>query len=115
MPRTVRAGAAVTPISALTVAIDYDLLASDTMIPGGKSQQLSIGAEVKLPILSIRGGTWRDFKSPTPRWAYSGGLGLNLTVVSIDAALLFSPEGGLSFTSPNKLDVGGAIGGHFRF
>lgn len=115
LPRTVRAGAAATPISALTVAVDYDLLASDTFIPGGKSQQLSIGAEVKLPIFAVRAGTWIDFKSPTSHWSYAAGLGLNLTVVSIDASVLLSPQGGLKLKSPERLDVGGSVGAHFRF
>lgn len=115
LPLTVRAGASVTPISALTVAMDYDLVASDTLIPGGKSQQLSIGAEVNLPIVAIRGGGWTDFKAPNPHWSYAAGVGIKLTVVSINASVLLSPEGGLKFQSPEKLDVGAALDAHFRF
>jgi hypothetical protein len=115
LPRTVRAGAAVTPISALTVAVDYDLVASNTLVPGGKSRQLSIGAEVNVPIFAIRAGTWRDFEALDPHWSYAAGFGLKLTVVSIDASILISQQGGLKFTSSNRKDVGAAVDLHFRF
>jgi hypothetical protein len=115
LPRTLRAGAAVTPISAVTVAVDYDLVAADTLIPGGQTQQFCIGAEVKLPILSIRAGTWRDLKAIDPHWSYAAGVGLHLTVVSIDASVLLSQKGGFKLTSPTRQDVGAAVDAHFRF
>ena len=115
IPRTVRAGASVTPISALTVALDYDLVPSDTLLPGGKSQQFSAGAEVKLPILAIRAGLWRDFKAPDPHWSYAAGFGLHLAMVSVNAALLVSKEGGLNWKSASRRDLGVAVDGHFRF
>jgi hypothetical protein len=115
LPRTIRAGAAVTPISAVTVAVDYDLVASNTLVPGAKSQQLSIGAEVNVPIFAIRAGTWRDFKAIDPHWSYAAGFGLKLVVVSIDASILISQQGGLKFNSPDRKDVGAAVDLHFRF
>ena len=115
LPRTVRAGAAVTPLSALTVAVDYDLVASDTLLPGGKSRQLSGGFEVKVPLFSLRGGTWRDFEAPDPHWSYSVGFGLNLAVLSIDAAVVLSQEGGLKLKAENRRDLGAAVGARFRF
>jgi hypothetical protein len=115
LPRTVRAGAAVTPISALTVAVDYDLLASNTLIPGGKSQQLSAGVEINLPIFAIRAGTWRDFKAIDPHWSYTAGFGLKLTVLSINAAVMLSEQGGLNLKSPARRDLGAAIDAHFKF
>lgn len=115
LPRTVRAGAAVTPLSALTVAVDYDLMASNTLVPGGKSRQLSIGAEVNVPIFAIRAGTWRDFEAVDPHWSYAAGFGLKLAVISIDASILLSQQGGLKFTSPSRKDVGAAVDAHFRF
>lgn len=115
LPRTVRAGASVTPMSALTVAIDYDLLASNTLIPGTKSRQFAAGVEINLPIFAIRGGTWHDFQAIDPHWSYSAGFGLKLAVVSINASVMLSQQGGLSFTSPVRKDVGAAIDAHFRF
>lgn len=115
LPRTVRAGAAVTPISALTVAVDYDLLASNTLVPGGKSRQLSAGVEINLPIFAIRAGTWRDFEAIDPHWSYSAGFGLKLTVLSINAAVMLSEQGGLNWKSPARRDLGAAIDAHFKF
>ena len=115
LPRTIRAGAAVTPLSALIVAIDYDLVASNTLVPGGKSRQFSAGVEVNLPIFAIRAGTWHDFEAPDPHWGYSAGFGLKLVVLSINASVLLSPEGGLSITSAKRRDVGAAVDAHFSF
>jgi hypothetical protein len=115
LPRTVRAGAAVTPLSALTVAVDYDLVPSNTLIPGGKSRQFSAGVEVNVPLFAIRAGTWHDFEAPDPHWSYSAGLGLKLLMLSINASVMLSQEGGLSLTSPKRRDVGAAVDAHFRF
>jgi hypothetical protein len=115
LPRTVRAGASVTPISALTVAVDYDLLKSNTLIPGAKSQQLSAGVEISLPIFAIRAGTWHDFEAIDPHWSYSAGFGLKLTVLSINAAVMLSEQGGLNLKSAARRDLGAAIDAHFKF
>lgn len=115
LPRTIRAGAAVQPMSALTVAVDYDLLASKTLVPGGKSRQFAVGVEINVPIFAIRAGTWHDFEAPDPHWSYTAGFGLKLTVVSINASIMISNDGGVSLTSPKKRDVGAAVDAHFRF
>jgi len=110
LPRTVRIGGAFTPISILTIAADYDLMASDTLLPGGKSRQFSGGVEVKLPIISVRAGTFTDFDAPDPHWSYSAGVGLNLSVIEIDIAAVLSESGGLNFTSPVRKDLGASAG-----
>jgi len=115
LPRTVRAGAAVSPLSVLTVAVDYDLVASNTLIPGGKSRQLSAGAEINLPIFAIRAGGWRDFEAIDPHWSYTAGFGLKLTVLSIDAAVMLSEQGGLNLKSPARRDLGASLDAHFKF
>jgi hypothetical protein len=115
LPRTLRAGVAVQPIGMLTVAADYDLEASDTLMPGGKSRQLSGGVEVKLPLFAIRAGAFRDSEAPDPHWAYAAGVGLGLKVLSINAAVVFSSEGGLSFSSTERRDVGAAVDARLRF
>lgn len=115
LPRTFRAGAAVTPLSALTVAVDYDLAATDTLIPGGKSRQLSAGVEVNLPIFALRAGTWRDFEAIDPHWSYSAGVGLKLAVLSINASVMLSEQGGLNLKSPARRDLGAAVDAHFKF
>jgi len=109
LPRTLRAGLAVQPIGALTIAADQDLRATDTLLKGGKSRQLSLGAELKLPLFAIRAGAFRDSSAPDPHWAYSAGFGLGLNLVSLNASVGFSSEGGLSLSSTNRRDVGAAL------
>ena len=115
LPRTLRAGIAVEPVGLLTVAADYDLRATDTLVPGGQSRQFSFGAELKLPLFAIRAGTFRDSEAPDPHWAYSAGFGLGLKMLSVNAAIVFSSEGGLSLSSTNRRDVGAALDARLRF
>jgi hypothetical protein len=115
LPRTLRAGVAAAPIGLLTVAADYDLRATDTLVPGGKSRQFSFGAEVKLPLFAIRAGTFRDSEAPDPHWAYSAGFGIGLKMLSVNAAIVFSSEGGLSLSSTNRRDVGASLDARLRF
>jgi hypothetical protein len=115
LPRTLRAGVAVEPVGLLTVAADYDLRATDTLVPGGKSRQFSLGAELKLPLFAIRAGTFRDTEAPDAHWAYSAGFGLGLKKLSVNASVVFSSEGGLSLSSTNRRDVGAALDARLRF
>ena len=115
LPRTLRAGAAVQPIGVLLVAVDYDLRETDTLIPGGRSRQLSGGVEVKLPLFALRAGTFRDSAAPDPHWAYSAGFGIGLKMLSINAAVVFSTEGGTSLSSTNRRDLGGSVDARLRF
>jgi hypothetical protein len=115
LPRTLRAGVAAAPIGLLTVAADYDLRATDTLVPGGRSRQFSFGAELKLPLFAIRAGTFRDSEAPDPHWAYSAGFGLGLKMLSVNAAIVFSSEGGLSLSSTNRRDVGASLDARLRF
>jgi F plasmid transfer operon protein TraF len=109
LPRTLRAGVAVTPIGMLTVAADYDLMETDTLRPGGSSRQLSGGVELKLPLFAVRAGAFRDSAAPDPHWAYAAGFGLGLKALSVNASVVFSSEGGLSFSSTDRRDVGAAV------
>ncbi len=115
LPRTLRAGLAVTPVGLLLVAVDYDLRETDTLLPGGRSRQLAAGLEIKLPVFAIRAGTFRDSAAPDPHWAYSAGIGLGLKMLSVNAALIFSTEGGTSLSSTNRRDSGGAVDARLRF
>ena len=115
LPRTLRLGAAVQPLGMLTVAMDYDLRETDTLLPGGKSRQLSVGAEVKFPLFAVRAGAFRDTSAPDPHWAYSGGVGLGLKALSVNAAVVFSSEGGFSLSSTSRRDIGAALDARVRF
>ncbi len=115
LPRTLRAGLAVTPVGLLLVAVDYDVRETDTLLPGGRSRQLAAGLELKLPVFAIRAGTFRDSAAPDPHWAYSAGIGLGLKMLSVNAAVVFSSEGGTSLSSTNRRDLGGALDARLRF
>lgn len=115
LPRTLRAGAAVQPIGMLLVAVDYDLRETDTLVPGAGSRQLSAGVELKLPLFAIRVGGFRDQAAIDPHWAYSVGFGLGLKMLSVNAAVVFSTDGGASLSSTDRRDLGGAVDARFRF
>ena len=115
LPRTLRAGVAAQPIGMLTLAADYDLRETPTLIPGGGSRQLALGVEARFPLFALRAGTFRDSAAPDPHWAYSAGIGVGLKMLSVNAAFLFSSEGGLSLSSTNRRDVGAAVDARLRF
>ena len=115
LPRTMRAGVAVQPVGVLLVAVDYDLRETDTLAPGSRSRQLAAGVELKLPLVAIRVGAFRDQAAVDPHWAYSAGVGLGLKMLSVNAAVVFSTEGGTSLSSTNRRDLGGALDARFRF
>jgi hypothetical protein len=115
LPRTLRAGAAFEPIGALTIAVDGDLIRSDTLVPGGKSQQICAGVEVRLPLFAIRAGAFRDVAAPDPHWAYSAGFGLGLPWLSVNGSIVLSTYHGLSLASANQRDIGAALDARFRF
>jgi len=115
LPRTLRAGAAVQPIGMILVAVDYDLKESDTLVPGARTRQLAAGVELKLPLFAVRVGTFRDSSAIDPHWAYSAGFGLGLKMVSVNASIVFSSEGGTSLSSTNRRDLGAALDARVRF
>ena len=115
LPRTLRAGAAFEPIGALTIAVDGDLVRTPTLVPGGKSQQISTGIEVRLPLFAIRAGAFRDEAAIDPHWAYSAGFGVGLPQLSVNGSVVLSTYHGLSLASANQRDLGGAVDARFRF
>jgi F plasmid transfer operon, TraF, protein len=115
LPRTLRAGAAVAPIDALTIAVDGDLIRTSTLVPGAESQQLSTGMEVRLPLFVIRAGAFYDFAAIDPHWAFSAGFGVALPALSLSGAVVLSTYQGLSLSTANQRDIGASLGGRFRF
>ena len=103
------------PIGLLLVAIDYDLKETDTLVPGAKSRQLSAGVELKLPLFALRVGTFRDSAALDPHWAYSAGIGVGLKMLSVNASVVFSTDGGASISSTDRRDLGAALDARFRF
>ncbi len=115
LPRTLRAGASAQPLRGLTLSVDGDLIRTGTLVPGGQSQQLSTGLEVRLPLFVIRGGAFYDFAALDPHWAFSAGFGLELPWLSVSGAVVLSTYEGLSLSSANQRDVGAALSGRVRF
>jgi hypothetical protein len=115
LPRQVRGGVAVDVLSFLTVSADGDFLKADTLAPGAKSQQLSLGAELKIPLFAFRVGGYRDFAATDPHWAYSLGVGFGIPLVSVDASVLLSPQGGVNPTDIDRLELGAGVGVRVHF
>ena len=115
LPRQLRGGVAVAVLSFLTLAADGDFIQSDTLAPDVKSQELSLGAEVNIPLFSFRGGATRDFAAADPVWAYTFGVGLRIPVVTIDLAILFGTSGGFNASDPDREMLGGAAGVRLHF
>jgi hypothetical protein len=106
LPRQLRGGVAVDVLSFLTLAADGDFIKSDTLAPGTQSQQMSLGAEVKIPLFAFRGGATYDFAAANPKWAYSLGVGFGIPIVSVDIGVVWGPTGGLNYQNPNREALG---------
>ncbi|MET0618770.1 MAG: conjugal transfer protein TraF [Thermoanaerobaculia bacterium] len=115
LPRQFRGGVAVDVLSFLTLAADGDIIPSDTLVPDVESQQISLGAEVKIPLFAFRGGATYDFKSVDPTWAYSLGVGFGVPILSVDLAVLFGPTGGLNPSNPDREALGGSASVRLHF
>ena len=122
LPRQFRGGVSVDPLPFLTLAADGDFIKSDTLVPDTRglelepgteeSQQLSLGAEARIPFVAIRAGAMRDFASAAnPSWAYAFGLGIGVPVVSVDLAVVWGPTGGFNYKNPDREALEDA-GGH---
>jgi hypothetical protein len=108
LPRQIRAGASVDALSFLAVAVDGDLIRSDTLAPGVKSQQLSIGVEGRIPLFAFRVGATYDFAAANPTWCYTAGVGFGIPLISVDVAVLWGPTGGFNYQNPDREMLGGS-------
>lgn len=115
LPRQLRGGVAVDVLGFLTLAADGDFIKSDTLAPGTQSQQMSLGAEVKIPFFAFRGGATYDFAAANPTWAYSLGLGFGIPIVSFDIGVVWGPTGGLNYNNPNREALGASADVKVRF
>jgi hypothetical protein len=108
LPRQVRAGASVDALPFLSLAVDGDLIRSDTLVPDAKSQQISAGVEVRIPLFAFRAGATYDFASVNPTWCYTAGLGFGVPLVSFDLAVNWGPTGGFNWQNPDREMLGAA-------
>ncbi len=95
----VRGGVAVNPWSTMTITADMDITANQTLVPGLKSQVLSLGMEQTIlsEFLSFRVGTYKNVQDAGSIFTPTAGLGLRIYSFRLDVA------GGYDF------DNGGAI------
>ena len=95
----VRGGMAVNPWSTMTITADMDITSNQTLVPGLKSQVLSLGMEQTIlsEFLSFRVGTYKNVQDAGSIFTPTAGLGLRIYSFRLDAA------GGYDF------DDGGAL------
>jgi len=99
MTPQVRGGMAVNPWSTMTLTADMDITSNQTLVPGLKSQVLSLGMEqtVFSEFLSFRLGTYKNVQDAGSIFTPTTGLGVRIYSFRMDLA------GGYDF------DKGGAI------
>ena len=95
----VRGGVAVSPWSTMTITADMDITSNQTLVPGLKSQVLSLGMEQTIlsEFLSLRVGTYKNVQDAGSIFTPTAGLGIRIYSFRLDLA------GGYDF------DKGGAI------
>ncbi|KPV39591.1 hypothetical protein AN478_10660 [Thiohalorhabdus denitrificans] len=89
----VRAGVAFIPHETVTLAVDYDITANETVLRDYDTQFLSGGFEWDiLRVLALRAGAYKNLAEDDIGVVYTAGLGLNLWAVRADVAAAMSPE-----------------------
>ncbi|MFQ3675539.1 MAG: conjugal transfer protein TraF, partial [Endomicrobiia bacterium] len=84
LPRQAKVGSSVELLRMFTLAVDYDLLKTETFVPGYNNQNLALGVEFKLPILlSLRAGYLKNL-AMTEEEMFTGGIGFRIFALNID-------------------------------
>jgi hypothetical protein len=98
----VRGGMALNPYSSLTLSADVDVTSNKTIVPGVKSQVLSLGAEqtILTEFLSFRVGAFKNMQDPGTPFTPTAGLGVRVF------ALRFDVGGGYDFRDKGALASG---------
>ncbi len=98
----VRGGVALNPYSSLTLSADVDVTSNKTLVPGVKSQLLSLGAEqtILTEFLSFRVGAFKNMQDPGTPFTPTAGLGLRIFAFRLDLG------GGYDFREKGALASG---------
>ena len=82
----VRGGVAVNPWSTMTITADMDITSNQTLVPGLKSQVLSLGMEQTIlsEFLSFRVGTYKNVKDAGSIFTPTAGIGLRMYSFRLD-------------------------------
>ncbi len=100
----IRGGVAVNPYSSLTLTADVDATSNKTLVPGVKSQVLSLGAEQTIfsEFMSFRLGAFKNMKDSGTPFIPTAGLGLRIFAFRLDVG------GGYDFREQGAL-VSGSV------
>lgn len=84
----VRGGLAVNPWSTMTITADMDITSNQTLVPGLKSQVLSVGMEQTIlsEFLSFRVGTYKNVQDAGSIFTPTAGLGIRIYSFRMDLA-----------------------------
>jgi hypothetical protein len=84
----VRGGMAVNPWSTMTITADMDITSNMTLVPGLKSQVLSLGMEQTIlsEFLSLRVGTYKNVQDAGSIFTPTAGIGLRIYSFRLDLA-----------------------------
>jgi hypothetical protein len=98
----VRGGMALNPYSSLTLSADVDITSNKTLVPGVKSQVLSLGAEqtILTEFLSFRVGGFKNMQDPGTPFTPTAGLGMRIFAFRLDLG------GGYDFREKGALASG---------
>ena len=98
----VRGGVALNPYSSLTLSADVDITSNKTLVPGIKSQLLSLGAEqtILTEFLSFRIGAFKNMQDPGTPFTPTAGLGVRIFAFRLDLG------GGYDFREKGALASG---------
>jgi hypothetical protein len=101
----VRGGVAVNPWSTMTITADMDITSNQTLVPGLKSQVLSLGMEQTIlsEFLSLRVGTYKNVHDAGSIFTPTAGLGMRIFSFRLDLA------GGYDFNEGGAV-ASGALG-----
>lgn len=101
----VRGGMAVNPWSTMTITADMDITSNQTLVPGLKSQVLSLGMEQTIlsEFLSLRVGTYKNVQDAGSIFTPTAGLGIRIFAFRLDLA------GGYDFNEGGAV-ASGALG-----
>jgi len=98
----VRGGMAINPYSTLTLSADVDVTSNKTLVPGVKSQLLSLGAEqtILTEFLSLRIGAFKNMQDAGTPFTPTAGLGIRIYSFRFDVG------GGYDFREKGALGSG---------
>jgi hypothetical protein len=99
----VRGGVAVNPWSTMTITADMDITSNQTLVPGLKSQVLSLGMEQTIlsEFLSLRVGTYKNVQDAGSIFTPTAGIGIRMYSFRLDLG------GGYDFNEGGAIASGG--------